>query len=212
MTPEFRAGLKEKLAPILRAQGFLGSGITFRRQVGEVLQVLNVQGSRHGDSCCVNLGMHLAFLPTVLGDPADPKRITESLCEFRRRLSPVGESDHWWRYGADAGEASRSVENLVDLVRTVALPHFEYFRDFPGAFEGITPTTIASGDFRTLPGNVTAARGALVMARIATHLGNRDRAREFAEVGLASLGPSATMGVGVARDLATLARHPGGPA
>jgi hypothetical protein len=93
MTPEFREQLKRKLAPLLRGHGFSGSGVNFRRHVGDVIQVLNIQGSRYGGSCCVNLAVHLTFLPTVLGDPPDAKKITESLCEFRKRLAPDGEFD-----------------------------------------------------------------------------------------------------------------------
>ncbi len=212
MTSEFREELKRRLAPLLRAHDFSGSGATFRRRIGDVIQVLNIQGSRHGGSCCVNLGMHFAFLPTVLGDPPDPKKITESLCEFRKRLAPVGESDYWWEYGSNVQEAARSVDRLVELTERIALPHFERFRDFPGFFEKITPQIIRSGDFRMLPGNVTAARGALVMARIAAHVGEQNRAREFAEVGLASLGPGAIMGVGIARDLAAFATQGGATA
>ena len=90
MTPAFRERLKIKLAPLLRGHGFSGSGVNFRRHVGDVIQVLNIQGSRYGGSCCVNLAVHLTFLPTVLGDAPDPKKITESLCEFRKRLAPDG--------------------------------------------------------------------------------------------------------------------------
>ena len=61
MTPEFRAHLKGKLAPLLRGAGFSGSGVTFRRQTGDVIQVLHVQGSQHGGSCCVNLASTSRF-------------------------------------------------------------------------------------------------------------------------------------------------------
>jgi len=212
VTPEFRSRLKEKLASLLRDVGFSGSGVTFRRQSDEVIQLLHVQGSRYGDSCCVNLALHLTFLPTARGDAPDPRKITESLCEFRKRLAPDGQSDFWWNYGGDEREAARSLESLVDVTRQVAFPYFERFRKFPGPFEGITPEILASGDFRMLPGDVTAARGALAMARIATHLRRLEQARAFAEVGLASLGPNAMLGVGIARELAAISGPSGGTA
>lgn len=205
MTSDFRLELKTRLAPLLRAEGFAGSGVTFRRQTGVVIQVLTAQGSNYGDSCCVNLGTHLTFLPTTLDEPSDPKNITESLCEFRRRMAPEGQSDRWWNYGSDRREASAAVEDLVGLTRRMALPFFERFRDFPAAFEGVTPELIASGDFSLLPGGVTAVRGALAMARIAAHLGQASRARDFARVGVACLGSGPLTAVGIARELAALA-------
>lgn len=187
MTPEFRSQLKLKLAPLLRAAGFTGSGSTFRRSGDGMIQVLNVQGSQWGGSCCVNLGVHLSFMPTVIGQPADPKKITEPLCEFRRRLAPAGQSDCWWKYGSDEREAARSADELVDLVQRVALPHFERFRAFPGSFEGITPQALAADDLSAFPGRSSVARAGLVMARIAAHLGQPERSREFAEIGLAAV-------------------------
>ena len=206
MTSDFRLELKTRLAPMLRAEGFAGSGVTFRRQTGVVIQVLTVQGSNYGDSCCINLGTHLTFLPTTMDEPPDPKNITESLCEFRRRLAPEGQSDRWWSYGSDRREASASVEDLVGLTRRLGLPFFERFREFPGAFERVTPEQLASGDFSMLPGGVTAGQGALAMARIAAHLGQASRARDFAQVGMASLGNDPVAGVGIARKLAALAQ------
>ena len=206
MTPEFRTQLRTKLAPLLRAEGFSGSGVTFRRVRGEVIQLLHVQGSRYGDSCCVELCVHLTFLPTKLNHPADPKNIRFADCEFRRRLAPEGESDYWWAYGSNEVEAAGSVARLVDSVQHSALPHFDRFGNFPGWFEGITPQVIASdsyGDFGVLPGDLTVARAALAMARIAAHLGRPEHAQEFAEVGLASL--SGRSGVAIASSLAALA-------
>ena len=203
MTPEFREQLKTKLAPMLRADGFVGSGVTFRRLRGEVIHLLHVQGSTYGGSCCVSLAIHLTFLPTLVGRPTDSKKITENHCEFRKRLAPEGQSDCWWKYGSDEHEATRSVDDLVDLIRRVALPHFDRFGKFPQCFENISPLVLASGDFRALPGNMGAPRAALVMARISAHLGRPDRAREFAEVGLASM--SGHAGSGIARDLESLA-------
>jgi hypothetical protein len=96
-------------------------------------------------------------------------------------------------------------QRVEEACGIIAIPHFERFRTFPGRFAGITPQILASGNFRLLPGDVTAPRAALAMARIAAYLSHADQAREFAEVGLASLGPRATIAVGVARDLAAIA-------
>ena len=59
--------LKHNLAPLLRSDGFKGSGKTFRRFENELIHVVNIQGSRYGSMCCVNLAVHLSFLPTAGG-------------------------------------------------------------------------------------------------------------------------------------------------
>lgn len=49
--------LRIDLVPLLRSDGFKRSGTTFRRITGEVIHIVNIQGSRYGGECCVNLGL-----------------------------------------------------------------------------------------------------------------------------------------------------------
>ncbi|NRF72239.1 DUF4304 domain-containing protein [Aquincola sp. S2] len=61
----FFALLSKRLLPILRAEAFRGSSPTLRRVDGVVVHVFNVQSSAGGACCYLNLGAHLAFLPTA---------------------------------------------------------------------------------------------------------------------------------------------------
>src|ERR1700730_18637100 len=97
----FHELLKREFIPLLRGEGFKGSGTTFRRIRGGAIHVINVQGSRYGCQCCVNLGLQFSFLPTSGGGPVrDPMKLKEYECNFRDRLHESQESDNWWRYGA----------------------------------------------------------------------------------------------------------------
>jgi hypothetical protein len=96
----FHQLLQRDFLPILRAEGFKGSGTTFRRIKGDLIHVVNIQGSRYGGQCCVNLAVHFSFLPTAGGQlVTDPKKVKEYECVFRDRLHEAQESDHWWTYG-----------------------------------------------------------------------------------------------------------------
>ncbi len=75
--------LGEAIYPSLRAEGFAGSGETLRKRLGEVVQVVNVQGGSAADRCYVNLGIHLSFLPEVGStsrEGCNPKTIKASEC------------------------------------------------------------------------------------------------------------------------------------
>lgn len=48
-TPRLETAIREHLAPVLRADGFRGTGRSFRRVVNGWVQVVNVRGSRYGD-------------------------------------------------------------------------------------------------------------------------------------------------------------------
>ena len=186
----FRGFLKDSFSPQLRAEGFKGSGTTFRRIKVDAIHVLNVQGSRSGGKCCVNLGVHFAFLPTAGDQPvADLKKLKEYECDFRARLHEAGEADHWWDYGVTEAEAQSSCENLIDTYRRRGAAFFDAFEPSPDVFDRITPAELDIGDCSNLPptGN-TLVRIALTMSRIMKHLGQSQKCREFAEVGLHHLG------------------------
>jgi len=175
--------------PRLRADGFKGSGTTFRRARSDRIDVVNVQGSRSGGRCCVNLAMHFPFLPSAGGGLIlNPKTLKEYDCAFRKRLHELNESDHWWAYGTSDSEAKASVAKLIDTYERRSAVFFERFEPFPDVFERITPAEIDAGDLSNMPGHFTQVLAALTMARILNHLGQAEKCREFAGIGLRRLG------------------------
>ena len=188
---QFLAKVKQIIKPALLANGFQVSGTTYRRKLGKVIHVVNLQGSRHGGQCCVCLGIHLDFLQTAgSGNICDPAKITEPECEFRLRLAPEGQTDCWWNYGVTEDEAEASVESILQLYREVGLPYFERFATFPDDFVLTKPSMLVSGAPLPFPGYSTIARQALTLGRIALYTNRIADAKQFAEIGLRHVGPA----------------------
>ena len=80
--------LTRHLYPVLKAEGFEGSGQTLRRIRGPIVHVFNVQGASGGKACYLNLGAHYDFLPCEGGAFVPPAEIEESHCVFRERIDP----------------------------------------------------------------------------------------------------------------------------
>ena len=186
----FHELLKRDFLPLLRTDGFKGSGTTFRRVRADRIDVVNVQGSRSGGRCCINVAVHFSFLPSAGGvRVTDRKKLKEHECAFRNRLHAASESDHWWAYGSSDSETNASLASLIDIYRRRSALFFGRFEPFPNVFEQITPSEIDAGDLsRMPPGSLTGVLAALTMARIMHHLGRREKCREFAEVGLRHFG------------------------
>lgn len=185
----FHQLIKRDFAPLLRSNGFKGSGTTFRRFTGERIDVVNLQGSAYGGKCCVNLGVQFSFLLQMSGTRiVDPKKIKEYECTFRDRLAEAGASDHWWSYGNTEDEAESSIASLVELYRQRGEAYFARFEPFPGVFEQVTPQDADAGDFSKMPIAMSGIQTILTLARIMNHIGRREKCREFAEVGLRHLG------------------------
>lgn len=181
--------------------GFVGSGQNFHRIREEVIQVINIQVNKYGGSCCVNLGLHLTFLPIAGESPLmDPKKLRASSCEFRWRLAPPGATDYWWGYeegvtahlpfGMSGGKGQGPVEKARDLMKTYEAygePRFQSVMTIEAIARLFQPDDIE--DDKPLPlYGYTHSRGALTMARIHSYLGNKKLSRQFAEVGLENIG------------------------
>lgn len=175
--------LKHTLDPVLRADGFTGARRTYRRCAGELIHVFNVQGSRYGGEFFVNLGVHLTFLPNVIGQAVDPKRIDEPECEFRTRMSSS------WVHGADLSSIEKAVTDLVRTYENHGRGLFAMLANYPADFARVTPAGLENHFPEVLGGfGSTIARMSLVFARIHQREGSQAVAKSFAELGLAHLG------------------------
>lgn len=191
---QFQNQLKVVLTPALKSEGFRQSGTTYRRTIGDVVHVIQVQSSRDGGQCCVCLGIHLTFLPTVGSNaPCDPKSIKEPECEFRSRLKPEGQSDHWWSYGTTEAEATTSVCSILDLYQQHGAPYFGRFSSFPDDFAQVTRETPDDKIASLFPRCFTSVRRDLALARIYGHIGDRLSAQFFAARGLAAAGQATAL-------------------
>jgi hypothetical protein len=200
----FLAKFKTIVAPVLQEEGFRGSGNNFRRQTKEVIHVLNVQGSRYGGKCWINMGIHLTFLPTVVSRIADPKKITEPDCEFRTRLHYPDAVDTSWPYRNSDEEDERSALSIKKIYLDVGRNLFSQFLVFPDDFTKVTPEDFVGQKLGLCSPTfmITKTRALLAQARIYEHIGNQEFASRFAKMALVDLGRA----VGLRAELERLAR------
>lgn len=191
---QFQNQLKAVLTPVLKSQGFRQSGTTYRRTIGDVVHVIQIQGSQHGGQCCVCLGIHLAFFPSVGSNaPCDPASIKEPECEFRSRLTPQGQSDYWWSYGTTEPESEASACSIRDLYQERGASYFDRFSRFPDDFIRVTSDTTEAEMNGLFPRCFTSVRRDLALARIYGHIGDIASARFFAARGVAAVGQATAL-------------------
>lgn len=171
----FQKTLARHLYPVLRREGFKGSGATLRRVVEPVVHVFNLQGSTSGDRCYLNLGAHLDFLPG--GPIRTPDKRLEYECEFRNRIrSPA--NDHAWRYGETPEQGETTALAIVAAWESQGRPWFARLARWPEDFAALVEA------FDLDEGHPASGR---TMATIAVRLGDRPRARLIAEAALARM-------------------------
>jgi Domain of unknown function (DUF4304) len=184
----FFAHLKAKFSPRLRAAGFNGSGQNFRRVRGEVIHAISIQGNKYGESCALNLGIHIAFLPiTWDGQLPDLGTIEETSCEFRKRLAKGADTECWWKYSDVLTSPEESAASLIETFFAEGEPYFERFSS--------VQTILSALEFDVLEKNLPPAIGrstpvkyALTAARIHAHLGHGEACRRAAALGLTRIG------------------------
>src|SRR5215471_4199171 len=96
-TPRLESSIRDFLSPVLESDGFFGSGRTFRRMSGDLIQVVQVQGSPYGGKFAVNLGIQPASIPDVAGE----ERSMVGPCRLKRKHGRgcsgrgIGLRDNW---------------------------------------------------------------------------------------------------------------------
>lgn len=179
--------IKTLFAPILRADGFKGSGRTFRRVRGELIHVINIQGYIYGGMFAVNLGVHLTFLSDSIGKKNDVSKITEPSCEFRRRMT-TGGTDKWWDYKDNFESIHKAVSDMIRVYENYGRKQLETFRDYPQDFAFVDVNYLKSDNIDFGGFWNTKVRYALTFALIRQYERKFDEAVDFAEFGLEILG------------------------
>ena len=179
--------IKKCLVPYLRQDAFTGSGRTFRRVIEGWIQVVNVQGSRFGGQFAINLGLQPLAIPDVLGNVADPKKITEPLCEFRRRLSESG-ADQWWKHDGSALSMEAAASAAADVYERIGRPLLNEICSAGSPLNTVSAEAFEKKDFDFRGFKSTNVRTALVLARLREAQGRLSESRSFAKYGLAHVG------------------------
>ncbi|TDM08482.1 MAG: hypothetical protein C4K60_03280 [Ideonella sp. MAG2] len=187
--PRLESAIRAAFAPLLRKEGFAGSGRRFYKCSGPWIQIITVQGSRYGGSFAVNFGIHFASAPDLVGNQPDPKKMTEAHREFRRRLS-ASSSDMWWNHEADQASMLSAVESAASMYSRLAPQYFELAC---AALSAITPAALASGTYDLQGFGSTTVRLALALARIRKLEGRADEARGFAAYGVKHAGSAGSL-------------------
>jgi hypothetical protein len=196
--PRIEPAIRDHLAPLLRKDGFSGSGRTFRRTGGGWIHVVNVQGSRYGGQFAVNLALQPVSIPDLRGNTPDPKRITEDLCEFRRRLSDYFErQDMWWLHEYTAESMAAAVRAAASSYDKIGRALLNDATAEASDLNTVTPAAFAAGVFDFRGFGSTKCRMAFALARLRKAQGRNADAREFAEQALNQMGPAVGLKVAI---------------
>lgn len=177
--------IKELLEPELKKYGFEAEGLSFWKETGDhYIYSLIVQLNRFGTSFCVEMGVHVDFLPNSLNQVIKPSDIAPYDCLFRKRLSPADE-DYWWDYGKTEKDAISSIQQLTADFKKYGLNYFNQFGKFPDPLDKITAEDFAAEDeiFCSLGAHL-GLRLASAIARIKLFSGNKEDAIKICRWGL----------------------------
>jgi hypothetical protein len=199
--PRLESAIRSTLVPLLRDDGFTGSGRTFRRVRDCWVQVVNVQGSRKGSSFAINLAIHPLAIPDLRDKSPDPKKITVELCEFRRRLSET-KGDHWWSHDTTSESMVSAMTAAAEVYRKVGRPVLERVSGPTTPLITTTPSEFRSGSYDFAGFGSTKVRMALALSLIRKFTGRFEESKAFATYGLENIGSASFL----RRDLEVLSR------
>src|SRR5262245_55907085 len=189
----FRSALTRQLYPLLRGEGFSGSGTTLRRAQGGVTQCFKLESDGRNGWCYLNQGAHFAFLPSTV----PLSELEEIHCAFRDRIIPPTGPSRGWVYLEDASEIAESVAFMVSEWRLQGHAFLTRYRTDEASLERLLseprPRHLLS-DERTY-------------IRIALQLGQHARARAMIDRALESAPERATLLIAELHELRALSEQ-----
>jgi len=186
-TDPFVQRVRSVFVPELRNEGFVGRFPTFRRITGELIHEVSVQGWRYGRERTVNLSFGFTFIQPKHANPNEPAM------EYSHRIGTSSGCDRWWNYGsASEEEAIALADDMIEVFRAEAPGFFQRFKSFPESFVHFIAQDFVESPLSHLPPRIGGGRGIArdcwVFMHIWLHLGDKARARIFAETGLQHAG------------------------
>ena len=194
---------KDFLEPVLREEGFKGSGRNFRCSEHEFVKCVSFQSAQHGGRFAINLGVQPTMIPDVTGNDVNVSKICEIDCEFRRRLTD-GATDQWWSYTQLNSSKIQAAQDAATSLVKFGLPSFARMVGSQSQLLAINPITFAAGAFDFSGFISTKVRMARALALIRLAHGDKGASRAFAALALAEI--SGSSGSGLRAELMELAR------
>jgi hypothetical protein len=189
---KLETSIKNHLAPILRKDGFAGSGRCYRRIFHGLIHIISVQTARGGGSFAINLAIHPTGIPDAVGHPVDTRRITEGDCDLRRRLSSRHE-DHWWPYNDNQKSMDKAAMAAASVYESHGKAAFAHMTGPASPLDSVTASDLRSGNYNFSGFGATEARLCLLLARLRILQRRYAEAADFINQGISEAGPSTTI-------------------
>lgn len=174
--------IRDELAPILRDEGFRGSGRTFRRIDDVTLHLVNVQGSQWGPAFYINLAVHPIGVAGFVGGVRDPLKMSASACVLTHRLAD-GRKESWDHDGSADG-MRRAVRDAAATYVKNGRRFFEPFRPPENFFQTIAVEHFEKRAKKIFGHNAFVIRLAIMLAELRSSDGRHAEAAAFAKKAL----------------------------
>jgi hypothetical protein len=188
-TPRLESAIRSTLAPLLREDGFSGSGRTFRRVMDGWVHIIGVQGSRYGGAFAVNLAIHPLTIPDTAGKTPDPRKMKVEHCEFRRRLSETA-CDQWWKHATTLDSMIAAMEAAAQVYSRTGRPLLARVSGTDMPLMTVTAAEFVAGAYDFAGFSSTKVRMSLALARLRKSQGRLAESTAFAAWGLENVKPA----------------------
>lgn len=128
------AAVSAKLDALLSPLGFTRKGAVWNRQAGYVVEVIDVQVSKTGDTATVNVGVLDTDAHMKLWGSGPPSLVEVPACTVGARIGElIDGKDHWWAVDTDG-----SAGDIVNAVTEHVLPFVKKMRSRQAMVQWLT--------------------------------------------------------------------------
>jgi hypothetical protein len=132
--------LTNDLAKMVKVDGFKKKGMTWRRPVGDTIQIFDIQSSRFNtkgsESFTMNVGIFSKSVYEMTWGKVGPIYPSESDCMFRTRVSYFRNNNGDWRWDLQSETDIETVgSEIMALLIDGVIPFFESIRSEVEAYQ-----------------------------------------------------------------------------
>lgn len=128
----------EKLDHLLNPLGFTRRNTAWNRTSGCVVEVMDVQVSKAGDTVTINAGVLDTEAHVILWENEQPEFVEVPTCTVSARIGElIGDTDIWWQLSDD-----EVADNVCGAVTDHALPFVQRMRSRVAMVQWLTDTRV----------------------------------------------------------------------
>lgn len=133
-TPEFKKQIAKPFGAQMRKYGYKGTGLEYRRDIGDCLTSIYIEPSQWGGKCTVGFAIHPKAITKNYNGQLNLEKLKIYDFEFKMSLTESSQ-ELWWNYSDDEFTNLATLNDILVSIKRKCFPVIEQFLEKPNILD-----------------------------------------------------------------------------